>query len=771
MSFLGLGSFGEGFVKGFAESANEALKRDIERINNRIDKVADIRFERALKQQEKRQSDVDATVNRLKQGVKIIGDDNPDAEAYAAGLLEEYGTAGYDALLGKLQEAKINKGIDVATFFQRAGIDAPGQGGQAYSLRDYAEAYLGAPKTLPSSIKIPADTSRAGGLIGSVLGVDVDISGRAQRQSAAEIAAMGVSDTYDASIVIPRTKFNRFEFDLAVLPYEQRITTIDEELSSTDPSAPSPVKGFQNRVGYLKDLREKEYTAMINTGDVRKSLEARIKLRDSYAMSDPRRQEENDRIIEGLDAIKRQDATDKGDDVAIMQLDASKAYREGSLTEFRRLMDEISFRQTGDRPSINDLLSQERAKLAGLTEGTKAYNDSISEIKRLEEISLVGVQQGITTKIDRLQQKAATLTKGTTEYNDVVAEIEKLKNAQTIGDNVTVSGLNTARIFLDNEIDLEASKNLGAIGSEYLTISRQIANGSTTYDALTSEQKAIYDQGKAERKKVELQVFNKITSTLDLETNRDIFALGVQRGYITNLVDKDTTDAVLSGAVSTGEANQAATTASAQTAQALSKKPTTKIAEVSLSQDEINAYHSVYPDTSAGAEKMVAKFISDGKSYQDIINDPKVNAAYGDEFKQTLKYLSEGGIDYSAAGAEEEEADSYGTPQQMEAMKILRRMPMLQRMGSRLQIDKLSKELNISESEAKKLFESLENIEFSSSQQVDQAKDIVDTVMGTDVAEIRAIAKELNISMDRAKQLHQQVSPQKRFAGGLMSRK
>ena len=27
MSFLGLGSFGEGFVKGFAESANDALKR------------------------------------------------------------------------------------------------------------------------------------------------------------------------------------------------------------------------------------------------------------------------------------------------------------------------------------------------------------------------------------------------------------------------------------------------------------------------------------------------------------------------------------------------------------------------------------------------------------------------------------------------------------------------------------------------------------------------------------------------------------------------
>src|SRR6056300_1588338 len=111
MSFLGLGSFGEGFVKGFAESANEALKRDIERINGRIDKVAEIRTQRALDDQAKRRDKVDSTVERLKQGAKVIG--GPNADAYAAGLLEEYGSAGYDALLTSLQQAKIdNEGID-----------------------------------------------------------------------------------------------------------------------------------------------------------------------------------------------------------------------------------------------------------------------------------------------------------------------------------------------------------------------------------------------------------------------------------------------------------------------------------------------------------------------------------------------------------------------------------------------------------------------------------------------------------------------------------
>ena len=54
MSLFGLGSFGEGFVKGFATEANEALKNDIERINTRVDDLAKIKFDRALKDQDER---------------------------------------------------------------------------------------------------------------------------------------------------------------------------------------------------------------------------------------------------------------------------------------------------------------------------------------------------------------------------------------------------------------------------------------------------------------------------------------------------------------------------------------------------------------------------------------------------------------------------------------------------------------------------------------------------------------------------------------------
>jgi len=59
MGLFGLGSFGEGFVKGFATEANEALKRDIERINTRVEKVADFQVQKSIKEQDKRKDELE----------------------------------------------------------------------------------------------------------------------------------------------------------------------------------------------------------------------------------------------------------------------------------------------------------------------------------------------------------------------------------------------------------------------------------------------------------------------------------------------------------------------------------------------------------------------------------------------------------------------------------------------------------------------------------------------------------------------------------------
>lgn len=111
MAFLGLGSFGEGFVTGFAESANEALKKDIERINTRIDRVAIAKAERAMKDQDKRRNEKDTIVDALKRGAAIYGDaDSQEAIAFAAGILKTEGNLqGYESFMSELATRKANE--------------------------------------------------------------------------------------------------------------------------------------------------------------------------------------------------------------------------------------------------------------------------------------------------------------------------------------------------------------------------------------------------------------------------------------------------------------------------------------------------------------------------------------------------------------------------------------------------------------------------------------------------------------------------------------
>ena len=750
MSFLGLGSFGEGFVKGFAESANEALKRDIERINNRIDKVAEIRTQRALDDQAKRRDKVDATVERLKEGAKIIG--GPNADAYAAGLLEEYGSTGYDALLTSLQQAKIDhKGIDIGSFFERAGVDAPGQaGGQTYTLRDYAEAYLGAPKTLPTSLKIPADDTRVGGLVSSVLGVDVDIAGRAQQRSAAEIAAMGTSDRYDASVVIPKVKFKKFAFDLEIMPFDQRLARIEEELTTASADDPSPMDGFANRQEYLRSLRDSTYASYIENAPDLKKLELMRARRDS-TIDETQKAELTGQINELNAALKRRQLIEDDDDLGLMQMDAADAWRKEDYDTFEEIMSNINRRTTGKLPTIQEEISQLKAKVNTVTEGSQAHTDLVAEIERLEKISLLGKFENITTEISRLQSEAAGMDRNTQEYQDIETRIEQLNAALNIGTTVTDSGFATAQRVIDNAIDREVELRLGAVGALYVEASKIIAAGTTARSQLSPELRNAYDQGLAMRQKVEKTVYVDLMKVLPPDENPAMVAVGVFRGYIENVEGTGQT-------ATTSGASTAATGATSQTTAALTPTPTYNTVTV----DEANQLLETYPNTPEGASKLLA---TKGITAQQALDDPTLQEVYGDEFKQRL---TETATLEQAAG--EEETPEYGTDQQMRALKVLRRMPGLQRIGPRLQIQKLEDEFNISNQAATELFESLSKIEFSREQQLDQAKDIIDTVTGSTLAEVRAIAKALDVPMDYAKRLHAQATGSTLARGGLMSR-
>lgn len=91
MGLFGLGDFGTGFVEGFAKSANEALKEDLRKVDLRVEKVAEAKMKRALKQQEERAEELEEIEDALEQGRSLFGTDDPRSAQYAASLLKQEG--------------------------------------------------------------------------------------------------------------------------------------------------------------------------------------------------------------------------------------------------------------------------------------------------------------------------------------------------------------------------------------------------------------------------------------------------------------------------------------------------------------------------------------------------------------------------------------------------------------------------------------------------------------------------------------------------------
>jgi len=51
MSLFGLGDFGEGFVTGLADSASDAIQKDMDAVRARIEKLSDFQANKIIKDQ------------------------------------------------------------------------------------------------------------------------------------------------------------------------------------------------------------------------------------------------------------------------------------------------------------------------------------------------------------------------------------------------------------------------------------------------------------------------------------------------------------------------------------------------------------------------------------------------------------------------------------------------------------------------------------------------------------------------------------------------
>lgn len=227
MGLFGLGDFGTGFVEGFAKSANEALKDDLKKVDLRVEKVAEAKMKRALKQQEERAEELEDIENALEQGRSLFGTDDPRSAQYAASLLKQEGNlASYKSLISRLQEQTKNSSVNLTDYIQRAEIDSP-----TGTISDYAKSFQGAAKTLPS-YKLPDDIESAGaGSLLSAIGLDQDVSGQIQRNVSEQLAAEGITAEELPNIDVPTLAFDMEGVRMFNMTPSERVTFLKQELA------------------------------------------------------------------------------------------------------------------------------------------------------------------------------------------------------------------------------------------------------------------------------------------------------------------------------------------------------------------------------------------------------------------------------------------------------------------------------------------------------------------------------------------------------------
>lgn len=283
-----LGEFGKGFVGGLAESANEALKKDINNINTRIDDLAKIKFDRALKDQDERKKEVTEAEEILREAGAVFGADDPYAADYAAALLKETGSIeAFRQEIAKLRKAKDNN-VPLAQFIRRASVDSP-----TGTFRDYANAYVNSRRTLPD-METPVDTTRTGDLVGSILGKDIDVSGRVEERVSEQMTAAGIEPVTDTGVfTAPSLSYDREGLSMYQMSPAERITYLRQELSRK--------QNTDERNNELRGMLSDNLQAAIDNSDLETQLSG-LKTQLSYATTDADRERLQGKVL----AVTRQ---------------------------------------------------------------------------------------------------------------------------------------------------------------------------------------------------------------------------------------------------------------------------------------------------------------------------------------------------------------------------------------------------------------------------------------------------------------------------------
>lgn len=534
MGLFGLGDFGTGFVEGFAKSANEALKEDLRKVDLRVEKVAEAKMKRALKQQEERAEELGEIEDALNEGKTLFGDD-PRATQYAASLLKDQGNiTAYKQFIANLRKKRDESGIDPAGFFARAEVDAPASKG--FTVSDYAKAYQGAPKTLPDYKGIDDKTMTAGaGRLLSGIGLDQDVRGQIDSSVAEQMAASGIVEEAKAErVTLPSIIFNSEDWNLSDKDASQKVKYYTEKLNN--PSILETKRAeYQTKLDTQLNLASKSRDDKVRLSaleqqyanapeDQKKSIQSNIiATKRKIARTEAQGSVDDGSDPLAIKKINRNDAWSRSRDTTL-----SKEERDLALKEFYSLGEEINSFTKGE-PSTSEVLNKLKE------EHTKKQIDNRDTYKPGNP------------EFDEAQKEI--------EFQEgIVQEDPKVKNSM-IKDSLS----NIDNIITGNTDILDGMPNSG----RFTTISRAInaLDGTAKQKAiadLDAKDKKIYDEGTAYAKSKAQPLVEDYIDSLDDDAERvAAIAAARFRGYD---VSKYESEAKEPATAATGEAASGAVT-------------------------------------------------------------------------------------------------------------------------------------------------------------------------------------------------------------------
>lgn len=602
MGLFGLGDFGTGFVEGFAKSANEALKEDMRKVDLRVERVAEAKMKRALKEQEERAEELEEIEEAIAQGEQYFGT-GPQATQFAASLLKKQGNvSAYKSMLKKLEDRSFQTGeIDFRSYFTQDGVALPEvkKPEQFRTRKELSFDILGKPKT--TSTDIPDEATIGAGRLLSAIGLDQDVKGQITQRVKEDFAARDLIAPTEITInPIPSITFDSESFVADGMDSQQKLKFYGDKLA--DPKNENKREFYKSKIlGIEKSIAE--------TGGIDDQIAALNMTMDRQTGP------EKDRTAKKIAQLTRQknlsEATATGNPMEVLKVRAANELAD-------------AFERSPTDPDLSTY---------------RKLNAKIADMESPPTFATIVARENDEFLLD---VKNGDLVPGTDEFNkkrSLLKTNAKIKDLLPKDTKLSPSLISTQMGIMNKAIVADLAKSMPTEEyKEFYRLEKLVSKNPDMYaSTFTAAQREVYDKGMARTQTIRgsaiKRVLDGLKPTGGFDTYPEAWVAANALGFSTVLEEaQKTSDAVDTSLASSTSVTTAGTDS---TNAAIPTKPKPEKSET------YNKYITKIPDDTDTAAKMLQKILDDpSRDLNEVIKEFK-DVGYSESFLSVLGATSD----------------------------------------------------------------------------------------------------------------------------------